>query len=86
MFTYNRRVDPLAPDERASTIAAATSNSGYSTISVALTGPTLDPITNISAAHTIAKPNRTKYRFRRADAFLVRAEAAAVVMGLSFQR
>ncbi|CAM5428494.1 hypothetical protein SCALM49S_03109 [Streptomyces californicus] len=62
-FAYRPRTGPpFGPRvERMSTIAHATSNAGYSTSSVALSGPRVSAVVNSSAAQTAANPKRRKY-------------------------
>jgi hypothetical protein len=78
-FTWRPSTDPVARDERASTSAATTSNSGYSTSSATASGPRCDAVVNITTAKTTANAKRATYSRRRADAVAGMAGAAVVV-------
>ncbi|MCP9978261.1 hypothetical protein [Actinomadura madurae] len=68
MFTYSSTGEPVRRDARASTMAAAASNSGYSTSRVTASGPRSEAVVNITRAQTTANPKRAKYSRRRLKA------------------
>src|SRR6201996_5167952 len=80
MFTYSRVGAPVVRDARVSMMAEAASNSGYSTKSVAASGPRCLAVVSATRAQTIANPKRTKYSRRKVDAVVAKPGAATVGM------